>query len=179
MACSKSAANHGGAQPTARTAASAPVFAVEIIAPTGQPRVRTALVDGMGKAVTLPCSSCHSIKEPNRATRDGDKLVHFHQGLETAHGELTCLSCHDGRDYDRLHLADSTPVPFTQVMVLCRQCHGPQVRDYEHGSHGGMTGYWDRSRGKRVRNGCTVCHDPHAPTVPSDVAGTGPARPLC
>jgi hypothetical protein len=52
------------------------------------------------------------------------------------------------------------------VMDLCGQCHGPQARDYAHGAHGGMTGYWDLSRGPRERNNCIDCHDPHAPAFP-------------
>jgi hypothetical protein len=54
-------------------------------------------------------------------------------------------------------------VEFADVMKLCAQCHGPQFRDYQHGAHGGMNGYWDLSRGGRSRNNCIDCHDPHAP----------------
>ena len=50
-----------------------------------------------------------------------------------------------------------------EALTLCSQCHGPQRRDYDHGAHGGMTGYWDRSRGGRQRNHCVDCHDPHQP----------------
>ena len=53
-----------------------------------------------------------------------------------------------------------------EAMQLCAQCHGPQTRDYRRGSHGGMQGYWDLSRGDRVRNHCVDCHDPHAPAFP-------------
>jgi hypothetical protein len=48
-------------------------------------------------------------------------------------------------------------------MALCAQCHGTQKRDYDHGAHGGMRGYWDLKRGPRERNHCVSCHDPHAP----------------
>ena len=50
---------------------------------------------------------------------------------------------------------------------LCAQCHGPQTRDYVHGSHGGMSGYWDKTKGERVRRACVDCHDPHAPAYPA------------
>ena len=49
---------------------------------------------------------------------------------------------------------------------LCAQCHGTQARDYAHGAHGGMSGYWDTTRGEQVRNQCTHCHAPHAPAYP-------------
>lgn len=52
-----------------------------------------------------------------------------------------------------------------RAIELCRQCHGPQARDYDHGTHGGMTGYWDTTRGPRLRNHCTDCHDAHSPAI--------------
>lgn len=154
--------------------AEAPRQGTHIVAPTGPPRVATGLEDALGHDVTIACSTCHSVKAANQETRSGEQLTQFHQGLVTAHGGLTCLSCHDSLDYDRLRLADMTPVEHSEVMTLCRQCHGPQARDYDHGSHGGMTGYWDKSRGPRTRNGCTVCHDPHAPAFPTLTPARGP-----
>lgn len=90
----------------------------------------------------------------------------MHRGLVVRHGDVGCLACHDPGDYDSLRRPDGISVPFQEVMQVCGQCHGPQTRDYRHGSHGGMTGFWDLSRGDRVRNGCTDCHDPHAPAYP-------------
>ncbi|MBI5610873.1 MAG: hypothetical protein HY902_18485 [Deltaproteobacteria bacterium] len=54
----------------------------------------------------------------------------------------------------------------SSVIELCSQCHGPQARDYQHGAHGGMTGYWDLRRGDRFRNVCVDCHNPHVPAYP-------------
>lgn len=130
------------------------------------PAVSTDLKNFKGQPVELSCANCHSTKTPNRELVDGTDLKDFHQGLTVVHGERSCLSCHDSENYDNLHLADGTSIPFSDTKRLCAQCHGPQHRDYEHGSHGGMTGYWDLSRGPRVRNTCTVCHDPHAPAYP-------------
>ena len=86
-----------------------------------------------------------------------------HAGLAFAHGPLSCASCHVAGDQRALHAADGTRVDLRDAIVLCRQCHGPQTRDYDHGSHGGMTGHWDLSAGDRTRNHCLDCHDPHAP----------------
>lgn len=130
------------------------------------PTVATNLKTLQGSSVDLSCATCHSTKTPNVALREAARLQDFHQGLTVTHGNLSCMSCHDGEDYDKLHLADGTSLPFSETKLLCAQCHGPQHRDYEHGSHGGMSGYWDLSRGPRVRNTCTVCHDPHAPAYP-------------
>jgi hypothetical protein len=84
-----------------------------------------------------------------------------------AHGELACYACHNTNDADMLQLADSTAVEYSDVMTLCAQCHGTQARDYKHGAHGGMIGYWDLSRGPRTRNNCIDCHDPHVPEFPT------------
>ena len=71
-----------------------------------------------------------------------------------------------GRAVVNRFLADGQAVPYTEVMTLCGQCHGPQTRDYAHGAHGGMNGYWDLRKGGRTRNTCINCHDPHAPAFP-------------
>jgi hypothetical protein len=135
---------------------------VEIATPDA-PRVTTQTPDG--KTLEVDCSLCHSSREPN-PNNSAAQLDDFHQGLSFAHGKVGCLSCHDARDYDRLHLADGTPLSYERTMDLCGQCHGPQRRDYEHGAHGGMRGHWDLTRGGRTRNHCVDCHDPHAPAYP-------------
>jgi len=139
---------------------------VIVHAPPAPPRV-TVGTSADGEAVTVRCSTCHSTRPPNRKNAHSSDLDEFHQGLAFAHGESSCLSCHDPENYDQLRLADGRAVQYADVMTLCGQCHGPQLRDYRHGSHGGMSGYWDLSRGPRTRNHCVDCHDPHAPAFPS------------
>lgn len=114
----------------------------------------------------VSCSSCHTTTKPNLETSSAADLDQFHQGLKYQHGNLTCLSCHNSSNYDTLRMADTRTVEFTDVMTLCSQCHGPQRRDYDRGLHGGMNGYWDRTRGGRTRNNCITCHDPHTPVYP-------------
>jgi nitrate/TMAO reductase-like tetraheme cytochrome c subunit len=117
--------------------------------------------------VTVSCGTCHATVPTNREHGLADLLpTKFHAGLHYQHGGLSCVSCHNADNYDVLRLADGRPVPFANAEQLCAQCHGPQTRDYLHGSHGGMTGYWDRRKGERQRNTCTDCHDPHAPAYP-------------
>lgn len=110
------------------------------------------------------CSTCHGLEElaPEMPTTAADASGP-HVGLRLAHGSLACASCHASEDVTALHLADGRTIPMREAMTLCAQCHGPQFRDYQHGSHGGMRGYWDRTRGERQRNHCVDCHDPHAP----------------
>ena len=141
-------------------------FPVTIKKPPGPPRVATGSVDSSGNEVTVSCSTCHATRDPNFDNKAPADLNEFHGSLGFNHGNISCLSCHNPNDYDSLKLADGSRVEYSDVMVLCGQCHGPQMRDYEHGTHGGMSGYWDLSRGPRVRNNCVDCHQPHSPQFP-------------
>ncbi len=139
---------------------------ITIRQPAGPPRMDIGLASMHGEKLSVACSTCHTTREPNIANRSTADLDEFHKGMSFSHGNLTCLACHNPKDYDTLHLADGTPLSFQEVMSLCSQCHGTQRRDYDHGAHGGMTGYWDLSRGPRVRNNCVDCHNPHQPKFP-------------
>lgn len=158
-----------GASPAAATPpATTPAerFATKLRPGPATPRVRTGAVDAQGAAVTVACSTCHQTTAPNPQLRSAADLKQFHRGLDYRHGNLTCLSCHQSSNYDALRLADGSTVPFAETMTLCSQCHGQKRRDYDHGAHGGMQGYWDLTRGARSRNTCVHCHDPHAPAQP-------------
>lgn len=139
---------------------------VYISRPTGPPRVATGMLDDLGRPVTVSCMSCHSTQPPNLATRSGEDLREFHQGLHFQHGDLSCLMCHNADNYNTLRLADGSALEYADVMNLCAQCHAPQAREFASGVHGGMTGYWDLTRGPRTRLSCIDCHDPHAPAFP-------------
>lgn len=142
------------------------IHPVVIRTPAGVPLIHSGQVDAQGKPVMVACATCHDTREPNYETRSGVTLKDFHQGLQFAHGNQSCLSCHNTKDYDTLKQADGRPLEFSQTLMLCAQCHGPQYRDYQNGSHGGMQGHWDLTRGGRTRNTCTDCHDPHHPAYP-------------
>lgn len=142
---------------------------VVILTPPGIGTLRTGLEDLHGNPVGVACSTCHADRA---ALVDKPMIEHaadlkeFHTELKFEHGTLTCSSCHHPDDRDQLRLSNGTEVAFADVMNLCAQCHGTQYRSYENGAHGGMTGYWDLSRGPRVRNNCVACHNPHAPAFP-------------
>jgi hypothetical protein len=118
---------------------------------------------GAAQEVRVACKTCHSLREGESLPTAASDLVEFHQGLVFSHGTLACASCHVVGHHDQLKLADGTTIPMLEVMTLCGQCHGSQMRDYRRGAHGGMRGHWDLSRGPRQRNNCVDCHDPHAP----------------
>jgi hypothetical protein len=145
---------------------SAPLHPVHIRPGPEQPRLDTGMRDSTGGPVFASCGTCHSTLKPNTGRRSSDALGPPHQGLRYSHGSVSCLSCHHAENYDFLRLADGRPVAFSDTMMLCGQCHGPQKRDYDHGSHGGMTGHWDLQKGPRLRNHCVHCHDPHHPEFP-------------
>ena len=148
---------------------------VAVRTPHGPPGVPTGTFDEKGRPVSVACATCHTTKPANADAKLGTPLTQFHQGLVGKHGTLSCTSCHNPADgYASLRLADGKGVPYSQVMTLCAQCHGPQFRDYQHGAHGGMTGYWDLSKGGRTRNSCVDCHDPHAPKYPTVSPARGP-----
>ncbi len=130
------------------------------------PVVQARHASTAGTMAAVACSTCHTTRAPNVAIKSAAALQEFHQGLIYRHGELSCLSCHNSTNYDTLRRADGSTIAYPDTMQLCAQCHGTHYRDYQHGSHGGMTGYWDLTRGPRDRNTCTDCHDPHAPLYP-------------
>jgi hypothetical protein len=141
-------------------------YPVTIRLPDGKPWVDSGKIDSHGQAVMVSCGTCHDTREPNLKASNGELLKEFHKGLKTRHGDQTCLSCHNPEDYNTLKRADGRSLDFSESMQLCAQCHGPQYRDYQNGSHGGMTGHWDLKQGPRERNHCTDCHDPHHPKYP-------------
>lgn len=121
--------------------------------------------DALGREVRVACVTCHSLRDGGAFPKSAGDLREFHAGLVVRHGTLACTSCHENRagGEPRLHLATGESVPTRDAMRLCGQCHGPKLREYEAGRHGGMTGHWDLSRGGRTRNHCVDCHDPHVP----------------
>jgi hypothetical protein len=124
-------------------------------------------VNGLnGARARVRCETCHAKVDEGQPARAPADLRAFHQGLTFTHGTLACAACHQTGEPLLLHLATGETLPMTEAMQLCSQCHGPQRRAYDDGSHGGMNGHWDLSRGPRLRNQCVHCHDPHAPQIP-------------
>lgn len=140
-----------------------PAQAVNIRKPDKLGSIESGQTDPLGHPVRVSCVSCHSQRKSETLPASASDMKEFHQGLHFEHGTLTCGQCHQVGDATSLRLADGRRIAMTDVMQLCGQCHGPQFRDYGKGAHGGMQGYWDRTRGERSRNNCVDCHDPHLP----------------
>lgn len=154
-----------------RPAASASSHPTEINQPAKLTSIETGRVNPMGEAERVNCVTCHSVRRRGGLPASASELQQFHGGLVFKHGEQACGSCHRADRPDGLHLASGRDLDMADVMTLCGQCHGPQLRDYVHGAHGGMNGHWDLQRGGRKRNNCVDCHDPHSPAY-------APARPV-
>ena len=146
-----------------RPAPGPPIATIEIHQPARLTSVVTDELDALGRPVRVACATCHSLRPAASLPGTMAELDEFHTGLRYAHGALSCGSCHAPDAPLALRQADGTRVELRDAIVLCRQCHGSQARDYEHGAHGGMAGHWDLSVGGRTRNHCVDCHDPHSP----------------
>ena len=161
---------------TTEASGSGELHPVTIRKPDIHPLVATGELDAHGKPVMVACATCHDNRDPNYQANSG-ALEEFHQGLKYDHGNQSCLSCHNSEDYNTLKQADGRAIPLNESMTLCSQCHALQHRDYQNGMHGGMTGYWDLTRGGRTRNTCIDCHDPHHPKFPT-VTPVFPPKPV-
>lgn len=90
---------------------------------------------------------------------------------------LWCLDCHSPDNRDKLTKLNGEELSFNESHLLCGQCHGPVLRDWEHGVHGRTNGYWSAamdSEGASIRLLCVECHIPHAPAF-RGVDPPGPA----
>jgi len=134
---------------------------VRVHLPTTLGVADTTQLDVNGRPIGVACATCHGGSEP-LVDGAGDPEP-MHEAVELAHGDLSCASCHDPEDRSLLRLADGRRLELADTMQLCAQCHGTQHRDYQHGAHGGMSGYWDLRQGPRSRNHCVDCHGPHSP----------------
>jgi len=167
-ACTSEGTPRYGDPPGEKTAATV------VHSPPKLTSIESPTKDGLGRDVRVSCVTCHGIRDAGAGfPATAAALKEFHVGLVVQHGTLPCGSCHVSRTggTPMLHLADGTELATEETLRLCAQCHGPKYQDYLHGSHGGMNGYWDLSRGPRLRNHCVDCHDPHMPKFP-------PSRPV-
>jgi hypothetical protein len=145
---------------------SASLHPVEVRNPPSLGPIDTGLRDASGESVGVACETCHDPRHPDALALAGDVPEDFHGGISLEHGALRCESCHAPQDRTRLRLADGETLPLRDALRLCGQCHGPKLRDFRKGSHGGGRGYWDRASGPWIRNNCVSCHQAHAPAYP-------------
>jgi cytochrome c553 len=144
-----------------------PLHPVEIRNPPSLGTIDTGLRDAAGSSVGISCVTCHDLNDDGALARKNEVPKDFHSGIEITHGGLRCESCHDTTNRTRLRLANGDSLAMREVIALCGQCHGPKLRDFSKGTHGGGRGYWDRTKGPWIRNSCVACHRAHAPAYPT------------
>lgn len=139
------------------------------------------LIDSGEDASGLSCSSCHDENKPVVVKLDakgGILLSEAHKDILIQHGQSSrndhCFNCHNPRNLEELRAREGQSFKLTDSNPLCGSCHGPTFRAWEQGLHGRFTGFWDTTKGKRVREDCTSCHNPHTPRFPSIKAGPAP-----
>ena len=118
------------------------------------------------------CDSCHMLF---KSSWDRTRPLSQHTNIWLQHGLNTeCDNCHARDNRERFVLHDKSEVDFTQVAMLCAQCHGTVYHDWTRGVHGKTLGYWNEKMGTRNRLTCTACHDPHQPAYDPIVPLPGP-----
>ena len=126
--------------------------------PVRQPSPRPLYSVG---AFTYACSECHRTHPETRAA--GGEFTK-HSEIRLAHGiNNRCLNCHHPTNREAFVVFGGGEIPWDQPQRLCAECHGPVYRDWQHGAHGRINGYWDTAQGPLVRLKCIECHDPHHP----------------
>ncbi len=113
---------------------------------------------------TYRCTECHDLfASPPETTRS----LTMHRDVTLKHGINTrCFNCHHLTNRDAFVDDWGREIPYDKPQFLCAKCHGPVYRDWTHGSHGRTDGYFDTSKGPRIRLKCIQCHDPHQPPFP-------------
>jgi len=134
-----------------------------------------------GDVSGLDCLACHDkgktlvlkVDAANHAI-----LPKEHEDLVMRHGRNdrndNCFNCHDPVQLDLLVTRDGRKLKLTDSTLLCGNCHGPTLRDWEAGIHGRTSGHWDRARGPIERQDCVSCHNPHSPAFPEIKPAPGP-----
>ena len=112
------------------------------------------------------CLRCHG-REKTKLLEDGQEMslqVHKEDYLDSAHGEVSCTSCHTGIG-SRKHPSKKTNISISserdysvEMNESCRQCHSQKYKQYKGSVHSALV-----AQGSEKAPVCTSCHNPHAP----------------
>ena len=126
------------------------------------------------------CYACHEKGKKPVLKYDAEHhlvIPDEHSDIVMGHGahgrNNNCFNCHNDENLLRLQPRDGRELKFEDSTLLCGSCHGPTYDDWETGTHGRTSGYWDRALGPFKKQDCVNCHDPHSPAFP----GRKPAPP--
>ncbi|MBF0131254.1 MAG: hypothetical protein HQL75_01535 [Magnetococcales bacterium] len=127
-----------------------------------------------GPELTDKCVSCHAWRQPDLTPRT---LIKPHETMNFTHWPQPgpwCERCHDPQEPYQLTLHHDQTIPLSQATILCAQCHGRKVTDWQFGIHGKRSGRW---QGERQIHPCSTCHNPHEPAWLPLAPSTPPAPP--
>ena len=112
------------------------------------------------------CLKCHK-REKTKLLEDGKEMtlqVHPDAYLSSAHGEVSCTSCHTAIG-KRKHPSKSTNITVSserdysvEMNESCRKCHRQKYTQYKGSVHSALV-----AQGSTKAPVCTSCHNPHAP----------------
>lgn len=140
------------------------------LSPVRQPTLQPSYRSG---AFTYRCNDCHSIIPTSASGRT--RVAIQHREIQLEHGINThCLNCHHPTNRNAFADSQGGEISWSEPQLLCAKCHGPVYRDWQHGSHGRINGYWDVELGEQTRRKCIECHDPHRPPFPALSPAPGP-----
>jgi len=112
------------------------------------------------------CLRCHK-RERTKLLEDGNEMslqVHTDDYLASAHGEVSCTSCHRSIG-NRKHPSKSTNISIAserqyslELNDSCRKCHMQKYKQYKGSVHSALV-----AQGSEEAPLCSSCHNPHAP----------------
>jgi len=128
------------------------------------------------------CYTCHEEGKKLELKYDKNKqlvIPEEHEDIKMGHGthgrNNNCFNCHNDENLRQLQARDGRELKLEESTPLCGSCHGPTYRDWEAGSHGRTSGFWNRTKegkdrgpsdGPYVKQNCVNCHNPHSPKFP-------------
>lgn len=131
------------------------------------------LVTAKEEIEVFECYACHDEGRKLELKYDENRelvIPDEHSDIVMGHGthgrNNNCFNCHNDVNLLLLQARDGLDLKFEESTVLCGSCHGPTHRDWEAGSHGRTSGFWDRTQGPFKKQDCVNCHNPHAPRFP-------------
>ena len=112
------------------------------------------------------CLRCHK-RDKTKLLEDGKEMsiqVHQEGYLASAHGEVSCVSCHRAIG-NRKHPSKKTNITIAserqynvEMNDSCRKCHMQKFKQYKGSVHSALV-----AQGSDKAPVCTSCHNPHAP----------------
>lgn len=109
------------------------------------------------------CNECHN-KPVSQLVKDGlGKKAHWDITIKHADTKtMSCLSCHNSDNMNKLQSITGDPIDFNFSYKLCSQCHHNEVKDWVGGAHGKNISGWKSTRVSKL---CVECHNPHQPQI--------------